>query len=117
VNTFNVARLDHSLRDKPGHRELFDHYQRLIALRRSTPALRRSIRSRARAWADGNVICLVRSHDDGDVAALFNAGPESATATLPANVCWRDLTEAGALESPITLEPWSFRVFQSGSVT
>ena len=118
VNTFTVARLDHSLREEPGHREQFGHYQRLIALRRSTPALRRSARSQARAWSDGNIICLVRSHDDGDVAALFNVGPRSASATLPAKVCWRDLlAETGDAESPITLEPWSFRVFQSGSVT
>jgi maltooligosyltrehalose trehalohydrolase len=118
VNTFEVARLDHSLREEPGHRELFDHYQRLIALRRSTPALRRSSRSQARAWANGNVLSLVRSHDDGDVIALFNVGPDSASAELPVNVCWRELlTEIGAMQSPFTLEPWSFKVFQSGSVT
>jgi maltooligosyltrehalose trehalohydrolase len=118
VTTFKLARLDHSLRDEPGHRELFSHYQRLIALRHSTPALRRSARSQARAWADGNVICLVRSHDDGDVAALFNVGPRSASAALPANVCWRDLLVGSeAQESLVTLEPWSFRVFQSGSDT
>jgi maltooligosyltrehalose trehalohydrolase len=116
--TFNVARLDHSLRDQPGHRELFDHYQRLIALRRSTPALRRSARSRARAWADGNVISLVRSHDDGDVVALFNVGPHSASATLPASGGWRDLLASTAVvERPLTLDPWCFRVFQSGNVT
>ena len=118
VSTFSAARLNHSLREQPDHRELFDHYQRLISLRRSTPALRRSARSRARAWADGNVICLVRSHEEGDVASLFNVGPGSASATLPANACWRELlTGTGAVEGPLTLEPWSFRVFQSGSVT
>ena len=118
ATTFTVARLDHSLRDRPGHRELFDHYQRLIALRRSTPALRRSARARARAWSDGNVVCLVRSHDDGDVVGLFNVGPASANATLPASGCWRDLLAGTAVgERLITLDPWCFRVFQSGSVT
>jgi maltooligosyltrehalose trehalohydrolase len=119
ANTFNVARLDHSLRDQPGHRELFDHYAQLIALRRSTPALRRSARSRARAWADGNVVWLVRSHDDGDVVTLFNVGAKGVSTTLPVRGGWRELLASTvSLEATlVTLDPWSFRVFESESVS
>jgi maltooligosyltrehalose trehalohydrolase len=118
--TFEMARLNHQLREQPGHRELFDHYRQLIALRRSTPALRRSNRSQARAWADGNVISLIRQHDKGDVVAFFNVGPTNASATMPGEGCWNDLVASDVSvksRQPISLDPWCFRVFQSGSVT
>jgi maltooligosyltrehalose trehalohydrolase len=114
--TFDAARLDHSLLAEPTHRELFDHYRRLIALRRSTPALRRSSRSRARAWAEGNLICLVRSHHDGDVVILYNVGPSKESASLPAHGSWRDLVETSGrpvLSGAVTMDPWSYRVFRS----
>lgn len=113
--TFAAARLNHSLVDQPDHRELFAHYQDLITLRRSTPALRRSARSRARAWADAHVITLVRSHEETDVVTLFNVGATSATATLPEKDGWRDVLDgaAAAMSGRVTLDPWSYRVFQS----
>jgi maltooligosyltrehalose trehalohydrolase len=113
--TFDAARLDHSLVDEPTHRELFDHYRQLISLRRSTPALRHSSRSKARAWAEGNVITLVRSHEDGDVAILFNVGPSKESVSLPTGSAWRDLLERDALPIPlgVTLDPWSYRLFRS----
>jgi maltooligosyltrehalose trehalohydrolase len=113
--TFDAARLDHSLVDEPTHRELFDHYRQLISLRRSTPALRHSSRSKARAWAEGNVITLVRSHEDGDVAILFNVGPSKESVSLPTGNAWRDLLERDALPTPlgVTLDPWSYRLFRS----
>jgi maltooligosyltrehalose trehalohydrolase len=113
--TFDAARLDHTLLAEHSHRELFEHYRQLISLRRSTPALRRSSRSQSRAWAEGNVICLVRSHDDGDVAILFNVGPSKESASLPTGSSWRDLLETDTLPVPfgITLDPWSYRLFRS----
>jgi maltooligosyltrehalose trehalohydrolase len=114
--TFDAARLDHSLLAEPDHRELFDHFRELITLRRSTPALRRSSRSQARAWAEGNVLWLVRSHDDGDVVILYNVGPSKESVSLPAHSSWRDLVEANALPvlpGTVTLDPWNYRVFRS----
>jgi maltooligosyltrehalose trehalohydrolase len=113
--TFEVARLDHSLLAKANHRELFDHYRRLITLRRTTPALRRSSRSHARAWAEGNVICLVRSHEEGDMVILYNVGDSMENVSLPRG-SWRDVLEMN--ESPVpsedvTMDPWSYRIFRS----
>jgi glycosidase len=95
---------------------LFDHYRQLISLRRSTPALRRSPRSRARAWAEGNVICLVRSHDDGDVVILYNVGPSKESGSLPDHRSWRDLLATTDAEVPagvVTVDPWGYRIFRS----
>jgi maltooligosyltrehalose trehalohydrolase len=114
--TFDAARLNHSLLQEPAHRELFDHYRQLIAMRRSTPALRHSFRSQARAWAEGNVICLVRSHTEGDVVIVYNVGPSKESVSLPAEGSWRDLAEMDSLPDPsgdLTLDPWSYRVFRS----
>ena len=114
--TFDAARLDHSLLTQPAHRALFDHYRQLISLRRSTPALRRSPRSRARAWSEGNVISLVRSHEDGDVVILFNVGPSQESGSLPDHRPWRDLldtTDSPVPAGVVTLDPWSYRVFRS----
>jgi maltooligosyltrehalose trehalohydrolase len=114
--TFEAALLDHTLLDQPVHRELFTHYRDLIALRRSTPALRHSARSRARAWANGTVITLARSHEETKVITLFNVGAARQSATLPAQNSWRDLLDgraAAGLDGPVTLDAWSYRVFQS----
>jgi maltooligosyltrehalose trehalohydrolase len=114
--TFDAARLNHSLLAEPSHRELFDHYQELIALRRATPALRHSSRSQARSWAEGTVITLVRSHVEEDVVILFNAGAAKESASLPTHGAWRDLVEMDDprdVSGVVTMDPWSYRVFRS----
>ncbi|MGH3732436.1 MAG: malto-oligosyltrehalose trehalohydrolase [Acidimicrobiales bacterium] len=118
ATTFDMARLDHSLRDQPDNRALFEYYEELIEIRRSTPALRRSSRSQARAWANGNVVTLARSHDEGDVVAFFNVGASTEEANLPANGHWKILlASTPSFESPTTfaLDPWSFCVFRSAA--
>jgi glycosidase len=97
------------------HRELFDLYRQLITLRRTTPALHRSSRSQARAWAEGSVITLLRTHEEGDVVILFNVGAAEERVSLPQG-SWRDLLDTN--ESPrtpgvVTVDPWSYRVFSS----
>jgi maltooligosyltrehalose trehalohydrolase len=113
--TFEAARLDHSLVEEPSHRELFNLYRELISLRRATPALRHSSRSQARAWAEGNVITLVRSHEDETVVILYNVGPTKESACLPSN-SWRELVPGDEIPEPsgdVTMAPWSYRVFRS----
>ena len=113
--TFEAARLDHSLLRESPHRELFDLYRQLIALRRSTPALRHSLRSQARAWAEGHVVCVVRSHEEGDIVILYNVGPSEESVSLP-HGSWQDvleMKETPALSGGVTMDPWSYRVFRS----
>jgi maltooligosyltrehalose trehalohydrolase len=113
--TFVAARLDHSLLVEPHHRELFDLYRRLITLRRTTPALRRSSRSHARAWSEGRVLCLVRSHEEGDVAILYNLGPAGESVSLP-HGSWHDVFETNewpGTSGAVTMDPWSYRIFRS----
>jgi maltooligosyltrehalose trehalohydrolase len=112
-HTFEVAILHHELRRENGHRELFDLYQRLIALRRSTPALQRSSREHARAWADGDVITLTRADDVGDVVVLFNVGARDASGLLPRGKRWQNLLtdDPPSGEKPVSLSPWGFAVF------
>ncbi len=113
VETFDAAVLNRELRHEGQHRGLFDLYRRLIALRRSTPALSRSTREHARAWADGDVITLQRTHDAGDVVVLFNVGANDATGLLPRAARWRDLLGDNQPndDKPVSLSPWSFSVY------
>jgi maltooligosyltrehalose trehalohydrolase len=114
-DTFAAARLDHSLLTQPTHRELFDHYRHLITLRRTTPALRRSLRSHARAWAEGHAICLVRSHEEGDIVVLYNVGASHESVSLP-HGSWHEvpeMNESSPRSGIVTMDPWSYRVFRS----
>jgi alpha-glucosidase len=54
-------------------------YRHLLALRRSTPALRRG--SIAAVEATGNVLQYVRSDDAGSLTILLNLGPTTASAS------------------------------------
>ncbi len=81
--TFAGAVLDPSLRRAPGHQDLLVLTRRLIALRRSHPALARSSRRDVSASAQGPVLILLRLHPDASAACVFNLGPEPALARLP----------------------------------
>jgi maltooligosyltrehalose trehalohydrolase len=113
VDTFEVAFLNRELRYEGRHRDLFSLYRRLIALRHSTPALGRSTREHARAWADGDLITLVRTDNAGDIVALFNMGPNDANSLLPRAKQWRDLLgdDEPNDDKPVSLSPWSFAVY------
>jgi maltooligosyltrehalose trehalohydrolase len=113
IDTFELAVLNRELRYEGNHRALFDLYQRLIALRRDTPALRRSTRDHARAWADGDLITLVRTDDAGDIVALFNVGESDASGLLPRAKRWRNLLgdEQPSDDKPVSLSRWSFAVY------
>ncbi|MCU1364319.1 MAG: maltooligosyl trehalose hydrolase [Acidimicrobiaceae bacterium] len=114
-DTFDAARLDFSLRERGDHRALWNHYRQLIALRHSLPALRRSpLRHNARAWVEGNVITLVRSHDEGDVVAVFNLGAHDARTLLPGDRRWANLLENSNEEATsVELSPWAFSLYRS----
>ncbi len=113
ADTFDAAILNRELRHDGRHAALLDLYRRLIALRRATPALRHSSREHARAWADGDVITLSRTDEEGDVIALFNLGERDASASLPKAKRWRNLLggEQPSDDKPVSLSPWSFAVY------
>jgi maltooligosyltrehalose trehalohydrolase len=113
--TFELARLNHSLLDEPAHREVFDDYRRLIALRRSLPELAHSTRSRARAWASGTLVTLARASDEGEVYGFFNFGADAMTAILPTSRCWRDVLDPTCPTVPDALDigPWRYRLLRS----
>jgi maltooligosyltrehalose trehalohydrolase len=116
--TFEAARIDRSLRHKPAHAALLDVHRDLIELRRSTPALRRSSRTEARAWADGDILTLVRSHPEGSVAVLYNFSERATTARLPDPGEWADLLEpaapaAAAAGEARPLGAWGFGVWHT----
>jgi maltooligosyltrehalose trehalohydrolase len=112
VDTYEAAVLNHALRKKNEHRALFEHYQRLIALRRATPALRRSSREHARAWASGNVITLERADESGNVTVFFNLSSGDAVTPLLPSGHWRGLLgeEQPENDAPV-LTPWGFAVY------
>jgi maltooligosyltrehalose trehalohydrolase len=113
VDTFEAAILNRDQRHEGRHRELFALYRQLISLRQSTPALGHSTREHARAWADGDVITLVRTDSAGDAVALFNVGANEATGLLPRTTRWRNLLgdDHPSDDKPILLPPWSFAVY------
>ena len=114
-DTFAAARLNFSLRDKGEHGVLWNHYRQLITLRRSLPALRRSPRrENAQAWAEGNVISLLRAHEAGDVIAIFNVSADVARAQLPNDRCWTSALDDGLDEATtVELSPWAFSLWRS----
>ena len=81
--TFDMARLDPSLRHRGDHRFRWALHRALIGLRRTHSALQRSPRTAARAFASANVVTLVRADPHGAVAALFNVSPETVDAVVP----------------------------------
>jgi maltooligosyltrehalose trehalohydrolase len=135
--TFEAARLDRSLRHQGDHQRQWVLHRALIALRRSSPALRRSRRTSARASVASRVITLVRSHPRQAVVALFNVSAEPAQAALPPAPlggpapdearCWSKLIDAGAPAfggsaeaqpdplapgDAVSLRPWEFCAYQ-----
>jgi maltooligosyltrehalose trehalohydrolase len=114
-DTFIAARLNFSLREQGEHRDMWNHYRQLITLRHSLRALRRSpLRHNARAWAEGNVITLVRTHEASAVVALFNVSAESAQAQLPSDRRWTNVLESsddGA--TTVELSPWAYSLYRS----
>ena len=63
-------------------RELLHEFQRLIALRRERPALRRG--SFQFLWAADGVIAVARQLDDETIVAVFNVSPRNAPARFAA---------------------------------
>jgi maltooligosyltrehalose trehalohydrolase len=113
--TFVAARLDRTLRHQGHHAALWTLHRDLIALRQSTPALQRSAREAVRAWTGTQVLTLVRSHEAGTVAVLFNLSPRQAKGTLPPGTAWTEPLDPAAPaappEGPVALGPWEFRVY------
>ena len=130
AEAFEAARPDPSLRHKADHRHLLALTTRLIALRRSTPALQTSGRHAVRATAEGSVVTLVRHHPKNTVVAFFNlsdATPEVAVPALGSSGRWDHLVgsgdpefgraracgpESAEAENPFSLAPWSFCAYQ-----
>ncbi len=69
--------------DEPMHAALRQLYRDLIALRRCEPALHNSPREDTRAYAEGNVVTLVRTHGETSVAAFFNLSGSAGSGQLP----------------------------------
>lgn len=117
--TFEAAVLRREdLLGKSPHKELLQLYRDLIALRRREPALHRSARENTEAHADGDVVTLVRRHEEGVIAAFFNLSDSATSNELPTEGMWEELLthqQAPWLEQKIELAPWQCRVFRLSS--
>jgi maltooligosyltrehalose trehalohydrolase len=134
--TFRAAVLDRTLLTRDEYRARWELHRALIGLRRDSPALRRSVRTSAHAFASAGVLTLVRADPLDTVVALFNVSAVAATAALPdppngwataADApCWEKLLDAGtphyggagetlpAIASAgeqLPLEPWAFGAY------
>jgi maltooligosyltrehalose trehalohydrolase len=114
--TFAAAKLDRTQRHISEHAALWELYRDLIDLRRSTPALRRSTRADACASASAGVLTLIRFHDEGTVAILFNLNPRDVHGHLPSGNLWSNLLVPEEplhdAKDPVPLAPWSFCAFR-----
>ena len=77
----NRGRISWTQTRKLGSGELLHEFQRLIALRRQRPALRRG--SFQFLWAADGVIAVARQLDNETMIALFNASRETRRLDLP----------------------------------
>jgi maltooligosyltrehalose trehalohydrolase len=109
--TFQRARLDHTLREQEPHRTLEAFYRELIRLRRSLPALRNLSKENVEATAlENERILLVRRREEGsEILIALNFGPEEvegAPLSLPEGR-WRKLLDSSEdrWRGPGTLVP------------
>lgn len=83
---------------------LFDHFQRLIAIRHAEPALRRGLYRNLMTDDDRGLLAYERTlggadGNDGHVVVLLNRGPEPQTVPLAlAGPAWTDLLDPAAAE-------------------
>ena len=110
--TFRRSKLNWALREKDGHASLWRLYQRLLALRRDTPALRRLDLAAVETHADDDKQVLVIRR--GDTLTAFNFSDRAQTVDAPAG-SWKALMETGAkIEgSRLTLPPHGFAVWST----
>lgn len=83
--TFEKSRLNHDLRDQGRHATLHAFYKELIRLRKTVPALARTIKEDVEATpveAD-RVILVRRRSGEGDVLLAFNFAEEEKPLVLP----------------------------------
>ncbi len=78
--TFERSKLDWAERDKPGHREMYDLYRRLIALRRSRSDLSDPRLDRVQIWHGDRYLVMRR----GDCAVAVNLAPTAQRVSLRA---------------------------------
>jgi maltooligosyltrehalose trehalohydrolase len=72
--TFELSRLDHSLRDRAPNARTFRYYSRLISLRREHPALHSSDRRAMEVRRIGRVLGIRRWAREEEIAAIFALG-------------------------------------------
>ena len=116
--TFLRSKLNWSLLDRREHASMWQWYQKLLALRRDTPALRRlDLRSLETHADDARQVLLVRRGADAEQVLLaFNFSDKAQNVDAP-DGRWTVLLEAGAkLEGTrLTLPPHGFAAWRAGS--
>jgi len=115
--TFARARLDWSLTEAPGHRDLRAYYRRWLALRRAHPALGTEHKDRARCALDaaGAVLTLERSTPAGAAVTLvanLTPGPRAWTPPAGARVLLDSEDPAFGGGAAVPLAPWQVLLFE-----
>jgi maltooligosyltrehalose trehalohydrolase len=117
--TFHRSKLNWSLLDRPEHASIQRWYQKLLALRRETPALRSLDLASLEARADDTrQVLLVRRWAEGShVLMAFNFSDKAQTVDAPSadEGRWRPILETGAnLEgSRLTLPAHGFALWSA----
>ncbi len=85
VQAFTRSKLDHSLRDQGRHAVLLDYHKKLIALRKSIPALAEpdKLRLEVNSYGRERVLYLRRWKDASEVFAALNFNEQEITIKLP----------------------------------
>jgi maltooligosyltrehalose trehalohydrolase len=110
--TFRRSKLNWSLLEREEHASLWRLYQRLLALRRETPALRRLDLDALQTHADDEKQVLLLRREN--TLTAFNFSDRAQTVDAPEGQ-WRALMETGAkIEgSRLTLPPHGFAVWSA----
>jgi maltooligosyltrehalose trehalohydrolase len=127
--TFRSALLDHSLKEREGHRGLYRLYAELLRLRRTLPALAATPRGRPDVMATHvpPALLLHRQGGGAEAACALNFGPAEARLELPWQGSWQrrlDTADAawdgpGAVAADtvdgggeLRLAPWSAALYE-----
>ena len=95
--TFQLSRLDRTLRDREPHRTLEAFYRELIRLRKSLPALRNLSKDRVTVTAreEKGVLLVHRRADGHEAVVALNFSPEGEAASLDLpEGAWRKLLDS-----------------------
>jgi len=112
--TFESSKLDHGLRQLGQHKEMYEFYKKLIALRKSLPALHGTPRTGVSVSAEGRTVLTKIEHAGETILCLANFSDNQAEANLPRGESWQVLLDTSHSQVPVSSDTIKARITLGG---